>query len=200
MWHSCAERVVFVVFVVHAVQHGVAWMLGVRRCACVVGLVRYVSQPLVRPVVSLPEGIRYVVLWRMVERLRTLWGVRGTRYTTKNLRKLRYQNCHIHTISNSRKPKRARDEPRSTNGNAPRFGFHAASAQWPVPSRVLVDVVPCVPGPSASLRRDALWRPSRLRWPIPVHPVAPPRPARSSTKQFGEVTSSNPSKHIIRAH
>ena len=41
---------------------------------------------------------------------------------------------------------------------------------------------------------------SRLRWPIPVHPVAPPRPARSSTKQFGEVTSSNPSKHIIRAH
>ena len=95
---------------------------------------------------------------------------------------------------------RARRAARSANGNAPRFGFHTASAQWPVPSRVLVDVVPCVPGPSASLRRDALCRPSRLRWPIPVHPVAPPRPARSSTKQFGEVTSSKPSKHIIRAH
>ena len=165
MWHSCAERVVFVVFVVHAVQHGVAWMLGVRVCRAVGGAIR-VSQPLVRPVVSLPEGIRYVVLWRMVERLRTLWGVRGTRYTTR----ICENSCHLPPFEYA---KRARDEPRSTNGNAPRFGFHAASAQWPVPSRVLVDVVPCVPGPSASLRRDARFAGPRgfvgpyryIRWP-----------------------------------
>lgn len=82
------------------------------------------------------------------------------------------ENCHIHTFEYAA-AKRARDEPRAANGNAPRFGFHAASAQWPVPSRVLVDVVPCVPGPSASLRRDARFAGPRgfvgpyryIRWP-----------------------------------
>ena len=111
MWHSCAERVVFVVFVVHAVQHGVAWMLGVA-CVVVGGAIR-VSQPLVRPVVSLPEGIRYVVLWRMVERLRTLWGVRGTRYTTRICENCGYDRTRI---SHSREDARAtsRDPPTAT--------------------------------------------------------------------------------------
>ena len=73
-------------------------------------VVRYVSQPLVRPVVSLPEGIRYVVLWRMVERLRTLWGVRGTRYTTRIC-----ENRARLTGSNSRNARAtSRDPPTAT--------------------------------------------------------------------------------------
>lgn len=92
--------------------YSTAWR-GCWGCACVVvgGAIR-VSQPLVRPVVSLPEGIRYVVLWRMVERLRTLWGVRGTRYTTRIC-----ENCGYDTIiSSSREDARAtsRDPPTAT--------------------------------------------------------------------------------------
>ena len=65
---------------------------------------------LVYPVVSLPEGIRYVVLWRMVERLRTLWGVRGTRYTTRIC-----ENRARLTGSNSRNARAtSRDPPTAT--------------------------------------------------------------------------------------
>ena len=90
--------------------YSTAWR-GCWGCACVVvgGAIR-VSQPLVRPVVSLPEGIRYVVLWRMVERLRTLWGVRGTRYTTRIC-----ENRARLTGSNSRNARAtSRDPPTAT--------------------------------------------------------------------------------------
>ena len=53
MWHSCAERVVFVVFVVHAVQHGVAWMLGVRVYVVVGGAIRLTASG---PSRRLPPG------------------------------------------------------------------------------------------------------------------------------------------------
>ena len=93
--------------------YSTAWR-GCWGCACMSwSVVRYVSQPLVRPVVSLPEGIRYVVLWRMVERLRTLWGVRGTRYTTRICGK----SCHlpVRIGSNSRNARAtSRDPPTAT--------------------------------------------------------------------------------------
>ena len=189
MWHSCAERVVFVVFVVHAVQHGVAWMLGVRVCRG-----RWCDTRLTAsgPSRRLPPG-GYPVCGAVEDggAAAHSLGCAGDTLHDTYLRKFVPL-----TGSNSRNARATSRDPPTATRRVSAFTPRVRSGQCRVAFSLTLSHAFRVRPLRLGATRFAGPRGFVHRWPIPVHP----RPARSSTKQFGEVTSSNPSKHIIRAH